>query len=241
MIDKLIDKFDTYGILPHTLPNAIGMWPNEQECLLWCALNVPTEYNRLEIGAFCGGSAILLALAKATTNSNTKVISIDNNFNPMFDHNVYQRGKFDNIVTKIECNSLDILQHYNEPLSFIFLDGWHSFSAIIKEFDLLEPLMTVDCIICFHDVSPKMCSNSNQTHIRNCYEFAMDNWDSLINSKEQDFRLDEAIATICTQSGYKIIDIPVRNNETHLQETGLTEWIRGKTSPFNSFTAIKRI
>jgi predicted O-methyltransferase YrrM len=215
------------------------MWPNEQECLVWCALQANQSNNWMEIGSFCGGSAILLALVKKARDT-YKVFSVDNNFNPLFDYNVYTRGKFNGLVEKIECNSQDILQHYNEPLSLIFLDGWHSFSAIINEFNLLKPLMTPDCIIGFHDVSPLMTKH-DECHISKMHTTAMQEWNSLINSREQDFRLDEAIATICVQNGYQIIDIPVRNNETHFQETGLTEWVRGTTSPVNSFTAIQRI
>ena len=158
----------------------------------------------------------------------------------MFDYNVYTRGKFGSIVEKLECHSKDILQHYNEPLSFIFLDGWHSFSTIINEFNLLQHLMTDDCIIGFHDVSPTITKH-DPGHIMKYYTIAMSEFDTLMNSKEQDFRLDEAISYICMKYGYRIIDIPVRNDETHFPETHLTEWVRGTTSPLNSFTAIKKM
>jgi predicted O-methyltransferase YrrM len=235
VVDSIIEEFDRFGILPHTLPNAIGMWPNEQECLVWCALQANPFYNWLEVGSFCGGSAILLALSR----HQHKVISVDNNFNPMFDYNVYSRGKFEGVVEKLECHSQDILQHYNEPLSFIFLDGWHSFSAIINEFDLLRHTMTDDCIIGFHDVSPQMCK-MNYRHITKCYNEAKEHYNQLMNDSTQNFRLDEAIAFICGEHKYEIIDIPVRNDETHFPETHLTEWVRGETSPFNSFTAIQK-
>lgn len=241
MVNSVIESFDRFGILPHTLPNAIGMWPNEQECLVWCALQSIPGYNWLEVGSFCGGSTVLLALAKQIHDKTSQVISVDNNFNPMFDYNVFTKGKFHKIVQKIQCNSCDILQHYNSPLGFVFLDGWHSFSAIINEFQLLEPLMSTDCIIGFHDVSPKMLDNNNKSYIKDCYDFGIKNWNNLMNSNQQDFRLDEAIAIICIQHGYEIINIPVRTKETHFQETRLTDWVRGETTPFNSFTAIRKI
>ena len=241
VVDGIIDEFDRFGILPHTLPNAIGMWPNEQECLVWCALQANPFYNWLEIGSFCGGSAILLALVKRLRNNTKyKLFSVDNNFNPLFDYNVYSRGKFEGIVEKLECNSGNILQHYNKLLSFIFLDGWHSFFAIINEFTLLQPLMTDDCIIGFHDVSPQMCT-MDYRYITICYSQAKEQYDQLMSDSTQNFRLDEAIAFICGEYSYQIMDIPVRNNETHFQETHLTEWVRGTTSPLNSFTAIQRI
>jgi predicted O-methyltransferase YrrM len=89
VVDNIIDEFDRFGILPHSLPNAIGMWPNEQECLVWCALQADPFYNWLEVGSFCGGSAILLALVKQKRgNGKYKLFSVGNNFNPLFDYNV---------------------------------------------------------------------------------------------------------------------------------------------------------
>jgi predicted O-methyltransferase YrrM len=240
VVDGIIEEFDRFGILPHALPNAIGMWPNEQECLVWCALQANPFFNWLEIGSFCGGSAILLAITKQRrNNARYRLVSVDNNFNPLFDYNVFTRGNFGGIVQRVECDSKYILDYYNEPLSFIFLDGWHSFSAIINEFNLLKHLMTDDCIIGFHDVSPKMC-NMDYRYITKCYSEAKEQYDQLMNDSTQNFRLDEAIAFICGKYDYQIMDIPVRNDETHFQETRLTEWVRGTTSPVNSFTAIQR-
>jgi len=53
-------QFDKLGILPHTKPNAIGLWPNEQECLVWSALQCNADQLWVEVGSFCGGSTILL-------------------------------------------------------------------------------------------------------------------------------------------------------------------------------------
>lgn len=236
-IETIVNKFDTYGILPHHLPNAIGMWENEQECMVWTALQCDPKSTWVEVGAFCGGSAILLGLTK----KHPILFSIDNNFKPIFDQNVYKRAKLNNIVQKLEINSLDFLYHYDKPdIGFVFLDGYHSFSMVLREFEMLQPLLLPDAIIGFHDVSPMMYTNSNQTHIRDCYEYACNNYDMLMNSVEQDFRLDEVISYICIKYDYKIIDIPVRNNDTHFKETGLQQWVRGTTSPLNSYTAIRK-
>src|SRR5210317_702229 len=107
MVEKIIEKFNTFGIQVHGLPNAIGLWPNEQECLVWAASQVPNG-DWLEIGSFCGGSAVLLCLTRKELNLGPKVISVDINFNPMFDLNVYNRGKFNNIHEKIECDSSNV-------------------------------------------------------------------------------------------------------------------------------------
>ena len=81
LIPNITRNFKRFGIKPHQLPNAIGMWPNEQECLLWCALNSNLEDNWMEIGSFCGGSAVLLCLARRLTNNKpNSVYSVDCDF-----------------------------------------------------------------------------------------------------------------------------------------------------------------
>jgi predicted O-methyltransferase YrrM len=233
-IDNIINKFDQFGILPHSLPNAIGLWENEQECLIWSAQQADKTQDWMEIGSFCGGSAVLLALTK----EQPKLFSVDIDFMCIFDFNVYDRGQFDNIVYKIQCDSLKLDRYYKGDLSFVFLDGYHSFSHVVKEFEILQRFLTKEAIVCFHDVSPKMLQH-DQEYIDQQYEWVKNNM-GIFNATEQDFRIDEAVAYICKKHGYHILDIPVRKNIEHFQETGRTSWIRGQTSPFNAFTAIRK-
>jgi predicted O-methyltransferase YrrM len=233
-IDNIINKFDQFGILPHSLPNAIGLWENEQECLIWSAQQADKTKDWMEIGSFCGGSAVLLALTK----EQPKLFSVDIDFMCIFDFNVYDRGQFDDIVYKIQCDSLKLDRYYKGDLSFVFLDGYHSFSYVVKEFEILQRFLTKEAIVCFHDVSPKMLQH-DQEYIDQQYEWVKNNM-GIFNATEQDFRIDEAVAYICKKHGYHILDIPVRKNIEHFQETGRTSWIRGQTSPFNAFTAIRK-
>ena len=58
---------------------------------------------------------------------------------------------------------------------------------------------------------------------------------------EEDFRVDEAIFDILMD--HKDFELMERSKEydcEHFQETQLTEWVRGTTSPFNSLAAIRR-
>jgi len=239
-LETIIGQFDLLGITPHTLPNAIGLWPNEQECLVWAASQCDQNKDWVEVGSFCGGSTILLGLTKEFWSNTGKVIAIDSNFNPMFDLNI-RRSKLSNI-TKIQCESEDLLDHYcpvDDTVSFAFLDGWHSFRSIIREWENLYGTLTDDAIIAFHDVSPLMHTH-NQEYIDLCRKAVSIDWYKLMDDQTQNFRIDEAIAFLCQDWGYEIIDIPVRTDETHFQETGLTEWVRGETSPHNAFTAIRK-
>mgnify|MGYP006406803033 FL=1 len=187
-IYSLLYKFRSFRILSHWMPNAIGLWPNEQECLLWLVLNSDVESNWMEIGSFCGGSAVLMCLTRqALTGNKPAVYSVDCDFNKynMFDRNVYEMGGFSAMSKKIECDSNELEEHYNgEPLSFVFIDGFHSFKQVVNDFNKVKPWLTDDAIVAFHDVSPDLNKNVSKSY----------NYEELFNSSEEDFRLDEAVA-----------------------------------------------
>lgn len=233
-IYSLIYKFRSFGILSHWMPNAIGLWPNEQECLLWLILNSNIESSWMEIGSFCGGSAVLMCLARQTlTGNKPAVYSVDCDFNKygMFDRNVYEMGGFSAISRKIECDSNELDKHYDgEPLSFVFIDGFHSFKQVVNDFNTVKPWLTNDAMVAFHDVSPDLGKNVSRSY----------NYEELFNSNEEDFRLDEAITYILNNNNFELIDIPVKKQIGHFQETELKSWVRGKTSPFNALAAIRR-
>lgn len=235
-LDKIIKKFNTFGIITHMPPNAIGLWQDEQRLLVWCALQSEPG-NWLEIGSFCGGSTILLCLAKQTLQDTYKVISVDRKFNSLFDHNVYNRGKFHSIHQKVQTDSSILLKSLpeNAPISFAFIDGFHSFRQVVKDFTEISHLFTTDPTIVFHDTSPFLYDNG---YLEEC--LAKTNVEYLLENDNEDFYIDEAIAYICREYNYELMDIPINKDETHYIETGLQEWIRGKTSPFNGIAAIRK-
>ena len=237
-IEAVMDKFERLGILPHTLPNAIGMWPNEQECLVWTVSQCAPEKDWLEIGSFCGGSSVLLGLARQCMRAEGNVIAVDKAFNPMFDYNVGRSGVADQIV-KVQCDSSKLLQHYNDLISFAFIDGFHSFKQVIHDFEAINGIIDEGGVIAFHDVSPKMYTHDHY-YLSELHNGVLHSWESLMSSTEEDFMIDQAIAYICITYDYEIIDIPIRQNIKYFKETRLTEWVRGQTSPFNSFTAIRK-
>lgn len=231
-INTLLENFDTFGINIHSLPNAIGMWENEQACFLWAALNAP-KGDFLEIGAFCGGSAVLLCLVQNYLNLDNTVISVDIDFNEMFDFNVYNRGKFVN-HKKIESDSSFVSKYLVNPISLAFIDGYHSFSQVLKDFKQVKPFLTPDAYILFHDVSPYIYDEEYRRKILNEMDY-----NQLESDSSENFRLDEAVSYICQEYGYNIIKPPVHTDESHFEETGLNEWVRGTTSPFNSLVIIQ--
>ena len=255
-VPHLLKKFKRFNIKPHCLPNAIGMWPNEQECLAWCVLNSNPNSSFMEIGSFCGGSAVLMCLCSRfnsennLSNSPNKIYSVDCDFDKyqaiagsqsysndkavaMFEHNVYKKGAFHDISEQLICYSDDIPQNYSGgDIGFLFIDGFHSFAQVVKDFDTVKPFLSPDAIVAFHDVSPEVKDN-----LENEVDFT-----PLFNSTVEDFYLDEAMNYILKNNkDFQFLDIPVKRNVRHFKETGLTSWTRGTTSPFNSFAAIRRI
>jgi predicted O-methyltransferase YrrM len=238
MIQEIMSDFGKFGIQTHGLPNAIGLWPNEAECLVWAALNSgPGDW--VEIGSFCGGSAVLLCLARRQLKLGPKVISVDNDFNPMFDLNVYNRGKFQDIHEKLEIDSNQLSAHLaNESdIGLAFIDGYHSFDKVVDDFDQVYDWLSDDAIVIFHDTSPHF---GLESHKKETLEFVKKNLELLENDKEENFRIDEAIYYICKSYGFSPITIPVKKEIGHFQETGLTKWARGTTSPFNAVVAIRK-
>lgn len=228
-----MDEFELYGLLPHGLPNAIGMWPNEQECLAWCALNSDVG-NFLEIGAFCGGSAVILGICMRQMNRDNLVYSVDIDFGAynMYDFNI-SRAKLDKYVQKIECDSSILGEKYTgDKISVCFIDGYHSFSQILIDFEQVQPHLTDNAYVLFHDVSPNIYDKSYLESLKG-YN---------VESVNEDFRLDEAVSVILNKnSEYSLINNPMYDKtDSHFRETGLQQWRRGTTSPFNSICAIQR-
>lgn len=229
MLSQIINKFDRFGISSHFLPNAIGLWPEEQETLVELALISNPNHDWIEIGSFCGGSAVLLCLARQALNAGPYVLSVDIDFNPVFDHNLYHRGKFQKIHGKIPFDSSLIGGLLDRPISFAFIDGFHSFTQIIKDFEQLLPKLTPDAHILFHDVSPYLKDKINTNIQYNEYA-----------TTREDFFVDEAISYICQTHGYKLVEFNIPEYKPHFAETGLKEWKHGTTSPFHAIGAIKK-
>lgn len=252
------DKFEPFGFESHKYPNAIGLWPNEQESLLWLALNADPTGNLLEIGSFCGGSAVLMCLAKKFLCAKGSVISVDrtfNGWNNAFNRNVYRVGKFDDISIKIQCDSGILNKYYSgSPLSLAFIDGWHSFKAAYRDFITVNEWLLPGGYVAFHDVAPQPYKNGQIDYY---YQRAKDNykewtdesleiWDgkdqNIANYHEseskQNFMLDEVVAFIINEFDFELVDIPVLDGSTHFDR--VTTYRHGSTSPYHALVAIRK-
>ena len=172
-INKILDKFQEFGIKNHQYPNAIGMWTCEQKSLLWACLHSNPDYNWLEIGSFYGGSAVLMCLAHHALGGIGKIISMDRKFDPMYYRNI-EFGNFGDLIKQIECDSLNFDKNYNEgELSFALIDGWHSFKGAYLDFKSVDKYMINGGHICFHDVD----MFESQDEIEGFYKKAQKNYD----------------------------------------------------------------
>ena len=252
------EEFGAFGFTSHQYPNAIGMWPNEQESLLWLALNAPLG-NFMEIGSFCGGSAVLLCLAATHDRmKKRKVYSVDRtftNWNKAFDRNVYRVGGFEDISVKLECDSAELDKHYNgNPLSLAFIDGWHSFAAVLRDFNTINKWLVPGGYAVFHDVAPQPYKVGD---IERYYDRAKANFNQWTakpldvwsrkdvslqeyhqSETEQDFFLDEAVAYIIKEYKFDLVHIPVLDGSTHFDRVPVYK--HGTTSPYHGLVAIQK-
>ncbi len=207
-------------------PNAIGLWPEEQLSLLWLALNA-TAGNFLEIGSFCGGSAVLLNIARRVNCDGPHTICVDRTFtgwNNAFQKNVFRVGKFKDICTTLEIDSADLQSHYKhqfagQPITLAFIDGWHSFAAILRDFEQIEPFLVTGSFVVFHDVAKQPYSLETLGEFTDRALKYKEEWTAAPLDKwsgknlgvaeyhqseaQQDFLLDEAVAYILHSNSHK--------------------------------------
>lgn len=255
-IKQIIKKdFEPFGFESHKYPNAIGLWPNEQESLLWFALNSDPKYNFLEIGSFCGGSAVLMCLARRFLNAGPSVVSVDRTFtswNNAFNRNLYRVGRFDDISVKVQCDSQFLKDNYSgEPISLAFIDGWHSFKAAYNDFLTINNWLVKGGFVVFHDVAPQPYKDGQIEHF---YNRALENFDEWMNEelpiyegdlqlsqyhqleKRQNFMIDEVVAYIINKHQFKLVDIPVLDGSVHFDK--VPEYKHGTTSPYHGMVGL---
>lgn len=255
-IDKVLDRFDSFGFKEHQYPNAIGMWKEEQEALVYAVTLADSNLNWLEIGSFMGGSAILLCLTKQLVGGAGKIVSVDIDFNAFqgaFKRNVYRIGKFQDIHQSIECSSFDLLSHYTHRLSLGFIDGWHSFKGVMVDFANVNKLLCTNGIVLFHDTAPQPYTVDD---INMFYErgkryytewmsevlpngkFASSN-EYHLAEKKQNFLIDEAVAWILKTYNYELVDLPMLQGKTHFDR--VAEYKHGTTSPYPGIVALRKL
>ena len=137
-----------------------------------------TNITYVEIGCYAGGSACLML-----QRPNTNVISIDLG-RPILKEVVYSNvkklNKFNNSFNYLEGNSqtyemVDRLKKLTNEIDILFIDGDHSYQAVINDFMLYEGLVKSGGFIIFDDYrdetihGPKVVVDEIVESVRNKY------------------------------------------------------------------------
>mgnify|MGYP007100086170 CR=1 FL=1 len=140
---------------------------NEIEILLGLADKCNAKYA-IEVGTWCGGSAI--PLAKKIKKNNGKLVCIDTfrgnvgtdledsakscDVFGMFKGSYLSQGLEDTIIT-IVADSKDVTFLKNHAFDFIFIDGDHRYSGVSKDIANLWLYLRLGGIMCGHDYNCK--------------------------------------------------------------------------------------
>jgi hypothetical protein len=228
-IENTLKEFSKIGIFSHNPHNGIGLWEEEQRLLLKL---VGKSKKYLEIGSHNLGSALLVGTHANINALDRQIYALDIEFSPWANLN-YKRSNSWVVTLETDSNELSKHEHVLKGLDFVFIDGFHSFAQVIKDFENVYPLMT-EGIIAFHDTSPFL---NKKEHVERCLKFANDNLGELMSDETENFYVDEAIAKIVEDYPVELIDCSVECY--HPRETRLNSWIRGKTSPHSAIWAVK--
>lgn len=225
--------------------SASGLWDAEARAIVWAGLNAP-QGNFVTFGAFQGASDVLLGLVQKHRNKGNKVISIDIKHQDAWFRNVFNRARLNDFVDPIDESITKYKYNSNIPIALAFSDSWHSYKAVITEWNIVRPMLMHNGFYLFHDCSPYLlnkydgCSEELKEEADANHELLMQEFIPEIdpeNKKEyhgaesqQNFLIDFAIARILDTENTQLIELPEFNHQPRFDRTG-GDWERGKTSP----------
>jgi len=165
--DPVTDPQDVKGFLE----------PEEGAALARYASGVADLGPLLEIGGYCGKSALYLGVA--AREAGTHLFSIDHHRGseehqkgegyfdpdlyddiadavdtlPVFRRNVLKAGLEPHVIALVG-KSADIARYWTTPLGLVFIDGGHSMEAAQADYDGWAPRVADGGILAIHDVFP---------------------------------------------------------------------------------------
>ena len=145
------------------LAEKIDGWlkPAEARLLYDMALNLKGEGAIVEIGSWCSKSITLIAAGALKAKNSCKKISIDpflnskdepNGMYETFIANLKEHGLFDKII-HIREKSQIAGEVFDEKIELLFIDGFHQYDAVKKDFDLFYPKIIDEGYVMIHDVA----------------------------------------------------------------------------------------
>jgi hypothetical protein len=119
----------------------------------------------VEIGSLYGRSSC--AMGFACVGTRRRIYCIDPwKYAELGDLDFFEQWRANITVNRLEAHvfplrgrSHDMLSHWNEltgglPVDFVFIDGWHEYASVLRDFELAFPLVKTGGWIALHDVCP---------------------------------------------------------------------------------------
>mgnify|MGYP001813520509 CR=1 FL=1 len=149
--------------------------PEEGEALYACALEMSEKGPCLEVGSYCGKSA--LYLGSACKAAGGVLFSIDHHRGseeqqpgegyfdaglfdfstlqidtlPFFRQAIEAAGLIGTVVPMV-CASQVAARAWRTPLALVFIDGGHAYETVLSDFNLWHPHVMPDGRLLFHDL-----------------------------------------------------------------------------------------
>lgn len=160
----------------HIAAEARGFMPEEEGLALYDAANrVAVEGPLLEIGSYCGKSALYLGFAAAARRRtlfcvdhhrgseenqpgwfhheadlvDPEISKIDTL--PYFRRTIHDAG-LEHCVIAVVGESTRVAQYWNEPLALVFIDGGHGVKPAHADYEVWTPKLAVGATLLIHDV-----------------------------------------------------------------------------------------
>jgi len=134
---------------------------HEAKLLYNTALNLKHGGAIVEIGSWHSKSLTFLSAGSLKAKNNCKKFSIDpflnskdepNGAYEKFIENLKQNGLYDK-VTHIKEKSQIAGLTFDEEIELLFIDGFHKYDAVKRDFDLFYPKIINEGYVIFHDVA----------------------------------------------------------------------------------------
>jgi predicted O-methyltransferase YrrM len=164
--------------LQHAAEAALGFMPPDEGLALHdAAASVAVDGPMLEIGSYCGKSAIYLGAA--ARERDTVLFSVDHHRGseenqagwewhepdlvdkeigkmdtlPIFRRTIHDAG-LEGTVVAVVADSPTLARHWTTPLSLLFIDGGHGEEPAHRDYELWTPHVRTGGLLLIHDVFP---------------------------------------------------------------------------------------
>ena len=153
------------------------MPPDEGLALHDAAASLTVDGPLLEIGSYCGKSAVYLGTAALALG--TVLFSVDHHRGseenqpgwewhepdlvdpdvgkidtlPRFRRTIHDAG-LEGTVVAVVADSPTLARHWAMPLALLFIDGGHGDDPAHRDYELWTPFVRDDGLLCIHDVFP---------------------------------------------------------------------------------------